>query len=181
MIKSTILIINCLLINSIFAQEVENPKKKLTPEQQRIKIKQEKMILRQNMRDSVKYFKAKYEPAARDSLRDLNKDKARYERGLAKLNKNSKTYKTRKAEYDVILNKIKAQKIILIFSKIYIGYLDAYDEGNVENFIKLQSTYMELQRSYKELSGEPFPNFVGEYIQTKEGRKKRKRSSQKFE
>ena len=87
-------------------------------------------LARAYMRESIPYFKAKYEKIALKNLEDLNKEKTRYEAGLKKLQKGSKRYKAREAEYQVILNKIKAQKMILVYAKMYTAQLDAYDNAD---------------------------------------------------
>lgn len=174
----TLLIIFFSLDSFAQKNQKESKNKELTPIEARIERIKNQKERRKNLRDSIPYFKFKYEKMAKENLRDLDKDKKRYEAGLAKLTKGTKRYKAREAEFKAIINKIKAQKIILIYAAHYKESLDAYDNKNSEIYAQKTKTCSELRNKYEEYTNESFPNFFGEYMMVKNRKKKRQASTQ---
>ena len=142
-------------------------------------ILHQQKITRAYKRAAIPYFREKYEALAKEKLRDLNKEKTRYEAGLAKLTKGTKRYKAREAEFKTILNKIKAQKILLIYAKMFTAQLDAYDAKDTATHNKQNIICTELRNKYTEFTNEPFPNFIEEYKVIRAKRKGKTKSTKK--
>lgn len=166
-------IIMSLMSLSLFAVDKKKDVKTLTPLEQRIERLRQQVEHRANMRASIPYFKFKYEKIAKEKLQDLEKEQKRYEAGLAKLQKGTKKYAARSKEYQDILNKIKAQKIILVYAKHFEESLDAYDNKNSELYAEKSKICSELTNKYTEYTNEAFPNFLGEYLMIKDRKKNR--------
>lgn len=136
-------------------------------------------ITRAYKRAAIPYFKEKYEKLAKEKLRELDRNKTRYEAGLAKLTKGTKRYKARESEFKDILNKIKAQKIILIYAKQFTAQLDAYDSKDNQKHIKQKTICEGLRDKYSEYTGEKFPNFIEEYKIIRSKKKGSKKTTKK--
>jgi hypothetical protein len=168
-----------LLCSTSYIYSQKKSDKPLSASEKRIQRLKAQLELIKTTREAIPYYKFKYEKPASEKLQDLEREKKRYEAGLAKLQKGSKKYKARHKEYNDILNKIKAQKILIIYPKILTAQLDAHDKKDSENFAKHQNTCFDLQSKYKEYSGDNFPNFLGEYTILKDRKKKRTEKTSK--
>ncbi|EDM29053.1 hypothetical protein LNTAR_14592 [Lentisphaera araneosa HTCC2155] len=113
---------------------------------------------------SLKLLEKKYVPKAKKELSNLEKEKKRYEAGLAKLSKNSKSYKARKAEYDTILKNIKAQKIIIVYTTTFKKHLEEKLNKNYKNVDKHEEILAKLKDAYQTETGERFPNLESESL-----------------
>lgn len=128
---------------------------------------------------SLLILQKKYVPQANKELSELERKKTRYETGLAKLAKSSRSYKTRKAEYDVILKTIKAKKIIIVYTKTFKTYIEEKQEENFSNVDKHEAILAKLKTAYLTESGEDFPNVKRESIIKLRSNPSKRRSSKK--
>ena len=172
-----ILLIITACIFSPYTIAQKKTDKPLTATEKRVLRLKAQLELIKTTREAIPYYNFKYGKAANEALKELERDKSRYEAGLAKLKKGTKKYEAREKEYKDILNKIKAQKILIVYPKVLKSQLDAHDNKDSANMAKHQNTCFELQAKYKEFSGDNFPNFLGEYMIIKD--RKKNRSSKK--
>ena len=126
-----------------------------------------------NRHRAIEYFEKKYKKSVDKTLEDLKKEKIKYEKYFkSSAKKSKKILEKRKKEYQLVLDKIKAQKIFLLYPKIYKKMLvlesyeetDMQDEEGLQKLIKLEN---ELRTQYTKLSEQKFPDYFGEYAKLK--------------
>ncbi|MDD7986878.1 hypothetical protein PQO01_18170 [Lentisphaera marina] len=122
---------------------------------------------------ALKYYNKKYAEPAKKEIADLQKDIDRYKTGLAKLNKNSKTYKTRYKELQSFEQQQKAYKILVLYPSLHIKAIEAYTQENFASYQKNLKLKLAAERKYKELANKPFPRFIEDFSRYEKGKKKR--------
>ncbi|WDE98183.1 hypothetical protein PQO03_20410 [Lentisphaera profundi] len=122
---------------------------------------------------ALEFFEYNYVKKAKKELTEVKKTITKYERGLAKLAKKSKVYKTRYAELKELKNEEKSHKILILYPSIYTKAIDFYVANNFVEQQKHMKLKMELEKQYKELSKKDFPNIAGEYSLYKKGKKRK--------